>query len=378
MRLYAALCLGLLRLAMATGPPESFTISESAGPDSDRHDALNIHGIMAGSCHRVRVIDSCTPNLFRAEVEHAREPAILRGLCIGKDVSVHVSVNDRMDFIAKNFEYKTLPFCELIKRDPSRAAHGCNADKVEGGDEMKVEGRADGAGGADAEREEGEKAGDAQGPARTQVEKDEVERRRGYFLGPEEKYYMRALGKDPRKDIADFASDFPLLAEEVDIPPLFDRDAYFSSVLRVGSPGIHLWTHYDVMDNALIQVTGRKRVVLFSPQDADNLYMVGDKSAVLDIDNPGDVLFIPALWFHNVVSLDFSIAVNVFWRHLPRDMYDGKDTYGNRDPLPANRAMQQVGTLIKTLETLPADHRDFYARKIVRKIQESCYADSLE
>ena len=40
------------------------------------------------------------------------------------------------------------------------------------------------------------------------------------------------------------------------------------------------------MDNVLIQVTGRKRVVLYPPQDVDFLYMVGDKSAVLDIDDP--------------------------------------------------------------------------------------------
>lgn len=77
------------------------------------------------------------------------------------------------------------------------------------------------------------------------------------------------------------------------------------------------------MDNLLIQVNGRKRVVLFSPRDATKLYLNGDKSEVLDIDNPdlsrypkfaeatpyecfmepGDVLFIPAMWFHNVMSL---------------------------------------------------------------------------
>jgi tRNA wybutosine-synthesizing protein 5 len=31
------------------------------------------------------------------------------------------------------------------------------------------------------------------------------------------------------------------------------------------------------MDNILIQVTGSKRVVLFSPQDANNLYLNGKK-----------------------------------------------------------------------------------------------------
>jgi len=41
-----------------------------------------------------------------------------------------------------------------------------------------------------------------------------------------------------------------------------------------------------VMDNLLVQVSGRKRVVLFSPRDASNLYLIGDKSQVLDIDTP--------------------------------------------------------------------------------------------
>ena len=40
------------------------------------------------------------------------------------------------------------------------------------------------------------------------------------------------------------------------------------------------------MDNFLVQITGRKRVVLFSPRDALNMYLHGDKSAVIDIDHP--------------------------------------------------------------------------------------------
>ena len=40
------------------------------------------------------------------------------------------------------------------------------------------------------------------------------------------------------------------------------------------------------MDNLLVQVSGRKRVVLFSPRDAAHLYLFGDKSQVLDIDTP--------------------------------------------------------------------------------------------
>eukprot|EP00960_Hanusia_phi_P063523 765503-Hanusia_phi.AAC.10 len=97
---------------------------------------------------------------------------------------------------------------------------------------MKIDAGAGGDATAKPEIEEDGKVGTAEGPGRKQREKDAEDVKRGYFLGPEEKYYMRALGKDPRNDIADFRADFPLLAEEIDIPPLFDPDAYFSSVLR--------------------------------------------------------------------------------------------------------------------------------------------------
>ena len=150
------------------------------------------------------------------------------------------------------------------------------------------------------------------------------------------------------------------------------------------------------MDNLLVQVTGRKRVVLFSPQEVNNLYLSGDKSRVLDIDTPdltayprfahatrhecllkaGDVLFIPALWFHNVVSLDFSVAVNLFWKNLDSKLYDSRDTYGNKDPLPAQRAQQIVDRALKALEDLPDDYKDFYARCLVSRIEAKSYLDN--
>ena len=88
----------------------------------------------------MRVVQQCTAEHFRREVVKAREPALLRGLPVGpcidlwtpehlmrkggrKDVSVHVSPHDRMDFISKNFKYHTLPFDELVRR----AAYGCAA-----------------------------------------------------------------------------------------------------------------------------------------------------------------------------------------------------------------------------------------------------------
>ncbi|XP_045178484.2 tRNA wybutosine-synthesizing protein 5-like [Mercenaria mercenaria] len=281
-----------------------------------------------------------------------REPVVLRGLDIGscrekwtpeylaekggtREVKIHVSKTAQMDFINKNFMYRSLPFSELVKR----------ASK--------------------AKQEE-------------------------LFIEETEKYYLRALGDDPRKDIADIRVQFPALAEDILFPEFYPKEKFFSSVFRIASPGLQLWTHYDVMDNFLIQVQGRKRVVLFSPRSVNYLYMNGDKSEVLDIDNVdkkryplfskaerfevflehGDVLFIPALWFHNVISLEFGVAVNVFWKHLENAVYDNKDTYGNKDPLPASRAFQIIDRAVKTLDELPEPYREFYARRLIDRIEK--------
>ncbi|XP_072817619.1 tRNA wybutosine-synthesizing protein 5 isoform X3 [Vicugna pacos] len=243
-----------------------------------------------------------------------RKPLVLEGIDLGactsrwtvdylsqvggrKEVKIHVAAVAQMDFISKNFVYRTLPFDKLVQR----AAE---------------------------------------------------EKHKEFFISEDEKYYLRSLGEDPRK----------------------------------------------VMDNFLIQVTGKKRVVLFSPRDAQYLYLSGTKSEVLNIDNPdlakyplfskarwyecslkaGDVLFIPALWFHNVISEEFGVGVNVFWKHLPSECYDKTDTYGNKDPTAASRAAQILDRALKTLAELPEEYRDFYARRMVLHIQDKAYSKNFE
>lgn len=51
-------------------------------------------------------------------------------------------------------------------------------------------------------------------------------------------------------------------------------------------------------------------------------------------------------------------------------MYDNKDTYGNKDPLPASRAFQIADRAIKALEELPEEYRDFYARRLINRIEK--------
>ncbi|XP_056390100.1 tRNA wybutosine-synthesizing protein 5 isoform X2 [Hyla sarda] len=297
---------------------------------------------------------------FLQEIYSARKPVVLKNLNLGscktkwtvdymskkgggREVKIHVSEEPQMDFIQKNFIYRSLPFDVFVHR----AAENKHKE---------------------------------------------------FFISEEEKYYLRSLGEDPRKDVADISKQFPELAEDIQVPEFFEKDQFFSSVFRISSPGLQLWTHYDVMDNVLIQVTGTKRVVLYSPRDAPYLYLSGDKSEVLDVDTPdlvkyplfaqarryectlhaGDVLFIPALWFHNTVAEEFGVGVNVFWKHLPSEYYDKTDTYGNKDPTAASRAVQILDRSLKTLDELPEEYKDFYARKMVLRIQNKAYSTNFE
>lgn len=86
----------------------------------------------------------------------------------------------------------------------------------------------------------------------------------------------------------------------------------------------------------------------------------------------------PALWFHNVISEEFGVGVNVFWKHLPSECYDKTDTYGNKDPTAASRAAQILDRALKTLAELPEEYRDFYARRMVLHIQDKAYSKNFE
>lgn len=51
-----------------------------------------------------------------------------------------------------------------------------------------------------------------------------------------------SLSQEP----ADLTKQFPDLAEDFHTPQFFAADQFFSSVFRISSCGLQLWTHYDV------------------------------------------------------------------------------------------------------------------------------------
>ena len=283
-----------------------------------------------------------------AEITVRREPAVIRSCPLGACLSwtpdqlrrslsgltrpVHVTNNSNMDFVSKNFKYSSMDLGDMI-----------------------------------------EKAQDT---------------------STGEKYYLRAVNEeDPRSTPVRLEDDFPSISSDLQLPSsMLPSEQIFSSVLRVSSAGVRVWTHYDVMDNIYCQIIGSKRAVLWPPTQLDKLYMSGDKSRVVDIDNPdldqfplfplakkyvaelqpGDILFIPALWFHNMLAHDFGVAVNIFWRELDDKFYDTKDAYGNKDHVPAAKASQSADNIIKNLNQLPPEYRDFYCRRIVERLQSKC------
>ena len=293
-----------------------------------------------------------------------REPCVLTGLDVGTapwtwspkhlaskpdvaatEISVHVSKTPHLDFVRKNFSFENVKFGELLKK-------------------------------LDLESENKK---------------------------PTEWFYLRSIGKNPRKEPAHALAQFPDLASELKVPgsvlwgatddnvldPTRD-EKYFSAVLRCSSGGTRLWTHYDAMDNALIQLYGEKRVLLFPPTVAAGLYLDGSSSPIVgpEVDGegipyfwpkqfpaykaarraaievtlqPGDVLFIPALWAHHTEAVHGpSIAVNVFWRELDKKQYPAKDLYGNADPVVATEALNLCQAAASKLAALPTDHKAFY------------------
>lgn len=86
---------------------------------------------------------------------------------------------------------------------------------------------------------------------------------------------------------------------------------------------------------------------------------------------PGEVLFIPALWYHCVQSLEFSVSVNMFWRNLPASAYVAKDLYGNRDLVGSEAASKAVLEALRALDGMPVEYRQFYGARLVRQLQEA-------
>merc|ERR1712217_552398 len=102
--------------------------------------------------------------------------------------------------------------------------------------------------------------------------------------------------------------------------------------------------HYDLQPNLHVQLSGRKRFIIFPPEDWRHLYPFPvhhdlDRRSMLDLDapdtdkfpewrgacghlvelDPGDALYIPPYWWHHVQSLTPETTSMAMWffEHFP-------------------------------------------------------------
>lgn len=120
----------------------------------------------------------------------------------------------------------------------------------------------------------------------------------------------------------------------------------------------HVSTHFDASSNIACAVAGRRRVTLFPPDRIADLYVgpidmtvAGQPTSMVDLSapdlaryprfaaalaaaemvdlEPGDALYIPALWWHDVQATgDLNILVNYWWS-------GGAAAQPGAQPLPA-------------------------------------------
>lgn len=111
----------------------------------------------------------------------------------------------------------------------------------------------------------------------------------------------------------------------------------------IGGAGTFTPLHHDLTNNLMVQIRGRKRVLLVAPSETPRLY--NDRhvySRVRDLGEPdivarfpkleglrvhqvllgpGDALFLPIGWWHQVTSLDFSVTFTHTNFRWPNDFH---------------------------------------------------------
>mmetsp|Transcript_99958 Transcript_99958/g.182327 ORF Transcript_99958/g.182327 Transcript_99958/m.182327 type:complete len:512 (-) Transcript_99958:272-1807(-) len=144
------------------------------------------------------------------------------------------------------------------------------------------------------------------------------------------------LGKVDEEMADDMWSvNFPLIKEwqEANLLPLVQRFYLFA-----GLGGTLYHCHYDLQPNLHVQLSGKKRFIIFSPDNWSSLYPFPlhhdlDRRSQVDFDkpdyekfpefkgargtlvelNPGDALYIPPYWWHHVQSITPETTSMAMW-----------------------------------------------------------------
>lgn len=149
-----------------------------------------------------------------------------------------------------------------------------------------------------------------------------------------------AQGISPERYVMYHQKDVtPELLDELPLPSFVPSDPlWFTHRIWLSGGDTRTPLHTDLPDNVFAQVVGHKRVSLFEPRNEFAMYRNPPWSAMpmasrLDVEEPdferfprfakvqgwrtvvgpGDLLYIPRYWWHQLRSLDRSISVTYWW-----------------------------------------------------------------
>lgn len=166
----------------------------------------------------------------------------------------------------------------------------------------------------------------------------ESERARLLFTG-DEQYLLRR-----REGLTTIHPLLRPLLDDIEIPPLIAPEQLYTIWCWFSGRGVRTWLHYDNngCHNLNAQVSGHKHCSLYAPDQLSRLhpFLLGGPNPAhncsqIDVESPqpelaaalraaeswhgelktGDLLFIPAWWFHTFRHLgEFNANVNFWWK----------------------------------------------------------------
>ncbi|APR79846.1 Pass1-related protein [Minicystis rosea] len=138
--------------------------------------------------------------------------------------------------------------------------------------------------------------------------------------------------------VTKIAGPLARLRDDVSSPPYCVRGPLMRSRLFIGAGGTVSGLHRDFPENLFAQIVGRKRMTLIPPEDMGGVYALPllsklPQASLIDAERPdferfprfrtvrrvmvdvgpGDVLYLPSRWWHQVRALEPSISINWWW-----------------------------------------------------------------
>ncbi|MDX2547094.1 cupin-like domain-containing protein [Streptomyces sp. WI04-05B] len=133
------------------------------------------------------------------------------------------------------------------------------------------------------------------------------------------------------------------LADDVELPSAIPAQRISDLNLWMGSKDYTTQLHFDMAQNLYVQIEGRKRFLLFRPEDFGRIQTglrggMHNASAIdpeapdleafpefagLDaweaVLEPGDLLYLPPFWWHQVSGLQGGVSLSIWWRPAVED-----------------------------------------------------------